>query len=284
MNSSIDKLTLELMSNKSCYKKFLSKNEPTKYNELQIHLSKIKKYYSNIIDITENKLNGHTYTNELDDIFDNYVRTCIKYIEMKEYENQPEYKLENEDMMFETIDNNEEPPVILHTGFSYWGKSITKLSSKIQNKQLENKKNIYNNYIDNEEEQSHLIPIENIKVNNTDVSTSMLGFGFPYRKHSIGTHLTNSIRVQPDTHDVVDVDVDIDVCDEYNLTSPPPHPPHPPHPPIVLTTTIPSTNELSETDLIDDYSKPKQKQKIQYIIYTQPPTTTSFFSKRNSFD
>jgi len=138
MSSSIDKLTLELMSNKSSYKKFLSKNEPEKYNEMQSHLSKIKKYYSKIIDITENHLNEVKFTNELDDAFDNYVRTCIKYIEMKEFEGTSQ--CDGDDTLFGTIDNKDtffrEDPLVKNAGnigFSYWGKTITKVGgAKIQ--------------------------------------------------------------------------------------------------------------------------------------------------------
>lgn len=140
MSSSIDKLTLELMSNKSSYKKFLSKSEPEKYNEIQYHLSKMKKHCSKIIDITKNQFNEVKYTNELDEAFDNYVRTCIKYIEMKEFESMPEYKSEKEceedDVLFGTIDNEDvvstEDPLVktsVNMGFSYWGKSITKIKN-----------------------------------------------------------------------------------------------------------------------------------------------------------
>jgi phosphoribosyl-dephospho-CoA transferase len=129
------------MCNKSSYKKFLSKNEPEKYEEIQSHFSKIKKYYSKILDITKNQMGEMKFTNELDEAFDNYVRTCIKYIEMKEMEETPGYKLEkewdDEDVLFGSIDNEDtvsrEEPFLKNTGnigYSYWGKSITKVGNR----------------------------------------------------------------------------------------------------------------------------------------------------------
>ena len=42
--NNIDKLTLELLINKSQYKKYVQKNDPVKYSENQIYLGKITKY------------------------------------------------------------------------------------------------------------------------------------------------------------------------------------------------------------------------------------------------
>jgi hypothetical protein len=48
----IDKLTLELLTNKSQYKKYLSKEDPKRFQENKEYLEKIQKNKSKILRIT----------------------------------------------------------------------------------------------------------------------------------------------------------------------------------------------------------------------------------------
>jgi len=100
----IDKLTLELLMNKTQYNKYLLIKDPSKYEELQEYLEKVAKYKDIIMQITEEYLDDHNKQNftELDEAFSNYVKSCIRFIEMKKIEEEPRYEKETdaEDVMF----------------------------------------------------------------------------------------------------------------------------------------------------------------------------------------
>ena len=128
-NSSLDKITLELLINKKQYSKYLSKSDPSKYEEHKTHLSKVELYLEKILHLTRELLNDpdKQVTTDINTSFNEYVKTCIEYIEMKDYEtkcnnvyNNDEDEDEDEDeMLFGKMDD---PPKTS----SYWGKSIRK--------------------------------------------------------------------------------------------------------------------------------------------------------------
>jgi hypothetical protein len=126
-------ITLELMCNKKKYNKVLEKTNPKKFEEQREHLTKIEKYSPKIMNLTEKLLGSPDtqITNEINNAFDEYSKICIRYFEMKEYENKfanhhEKEEEDDEDILFGRIDNEEyilEKPSIPH---SYWGKSIIK--------------------------------------------------------------------------------------------------------------------------------------------------------------
>jgi len=83
--SYIDKITLELLLNKSAYQKYLSKTDPDKHNEYQEFVKKMREFKSNILEMTENLIDcqKNNYTNEVSNAFDNYIRALIKYLEIE---------------------------------------------------------------------------------------------------------------------------------------------------------------------------------------------------------
>jgi heptaprenylglyceryl phosphate synthase len=85
-NPSIDKLTMELLLNKTHYAKYLSKTDPQKHSEYQEFLGKLSTYREDILTMTETLLCNpkKMYTNEVGQAFDNYVQTLIKYLEIEE--------------------------------------------------------------------------------------------------------------------------------------------------------------------------------------------------------
>ena len=85
-NPSIDKLTMELLLNKTHYAKYLSKTDPQKHSEYQEFLGKLSTYREDILTMTETLLVNpkKMYTNEVGQAFDNYVQTLIKYLEIEE--------------------------------------------------------------------------------------------------------------------------------------------------------------------------------------------------------
>jgi hypothetical protein len=128
-NAEIDKWTLELLINKTQYNKYLSKTDPSKYQKHQEHLMKIELYLEKIMELTHDLLENpeKQITTDINTSFEQYIKTCIHYFEMKEYEekcSQSENQSEDndDDMMFGKIDDSSTPT----KGSSFWGKSIYK--------------------------------------------------------------------------------------------------------------------------------------------------------------
>jgi hypothetical protein len=140
----MDRLTLELFTNKSQYKKYLSKIEPENYNEMQSFREKCLEHKCEILKQVEMLLN-ETDDNQnqyIQDYFGIFAREIIKDIEKKRqkevdsiYDNDNDNDNENdeyddEDVLFppdKMVDNSE--PV---EKYSFWGKErvIQQNSSK----------------------------------------------------------------------------------------------------------------------------------------------------------
>lgn len=134
----MDNITLELMCNKKNYNKILAKTNPKKFEERREHLTKVNKYSNKIKNLTEELLCSPDtqITNEVNTAFEEYSKICIRYFEMKEYENKHNTEKENVDddeILFGNMDNEVEnevdtikPKDFYNITSSYWGKSIKK--------------------------------------------------------------------------------------------------------------------------------------------------------------
>jgi hypothetical protein len=139
----IDKMTLELLMNKSKYNKYIAKTDPKKYDEQQQECAKIQKYAERIANLTEELLNNpyKPIQNDINDSFMNYVKTCIYHFEIKDYEKRHEkdsYEkddVDEESVLFGEMDNDanntdsEYNNQHQKTTSSYWGKSIKKMNA-----------------------------------------------------------------------------------------------------------------------------------------------------------
>jgi hypothetical protein len=113
--NNIDKLTLELLTNKSQYTKYIQKNDPAKYSENKLYLGKIDKYrnklgymFSSLLENPEQQI-----ATDINRDFTFFVKTCIQYFELKEMENsQQDYNGDplDEDVLFGSISNEVIPP------------------------------------------------------------------------------------------------------------------------------------------------------------------------------
>lgn len=114
-NKHIDNLTLELFMNKGMYNKYIQRTNPQKYEENQTLFMKLKKYKNHIIELTNDLVENpdKQITNDVNDIFQAYVKELIRYFEMKAIE-IPSKKYNDEDMLF----GDDAEPV----SSSYWGK------------------------------------------------------------------------------------------------------------------------------------------------------------------
>jgi hypothetical protein len=143
-NPKIDKLTLELLTNRSHYKKYLSKEQPEKYEKKQSHLSKIHKYASKIKSLMLDLLLDPEMpvTNDVNGSFNQFLNVCVRHFEMREIEDRGAgYKAEiddaefedDEDTLFGSMDEPDEPPISrFEDPFtkSLWGTGAVKLRKK----------------------------------------------------------------------------------------------------------------------------------------------------------
>jgi hypothetical protein len=95
----IDKLTLELLINKNQYRKFLAKTDPTKSKEYEDYLDQLNQYKDHILNITHDLLEKPTMqiSTEINEVFETYVKTVIRYLQIKEMEDKNEYSYENDE-------------------------------------------------------------------------------------------------------------------------------------------------------------------------------------------
>lgn len=117
-NEYIDKITLELLINKNQYNKYIANTDPEKYKKISEFSAKLLKYQNKIMNLTEEYCSSTKVqkNNEMDDMFNNYARSCIRYFEMKEFEQSyTSEHVEEADVLFDMT------PV-----HSFWGKGATK--------------------------------------------------------------------------------------------------------------------------------------------------------------
>ena len=144
----IEKMTLELLTNKNQYNKYLSKEDPKKFREHQEYLEKIAKFKGKILNLSKQFLENpeKSFNLEMDEMFSIFAKTSIKYLEMRELENENLYNMkedkqeeqEQEETLFGNMDENVESiddfeldenlkfnPMMN----SFWGKNIKKYKS-----------------------------------------------------------------------------------------------------------------------------------------------------------
>jgi len=135
----IDKMTMELLMNRSKYNKYIAKNDPKKYDDQQKESDKIRRYAHRIASLTEELLQDphKPIQHDINECFMNYVKTCIYHFETTDYDQKGvkdsyEKDDDDEDTMFNCDndnDNNNDNNRRGEKGSSYWGKSITKINN-----------------------------------------------------------------------------------------------------------------------------------------------------------
>ena len=100
--NNLAQLTLELFMNKNAYNRYMEKTDPNKYDENQRYISQMQKNKSRILDITRRFIENPDLqiTVEMNDMFSDYCKTCLKYFELKDLENSCQSK-QDEDNMFD---------------------------------------------------------------------------------------------------------------------------------------------------------------------------------------
>jgi hypothetical protein len=108
--STIDEMTLQLLTNHVQYKRYLSKSNPAKYAEKREFLNRIDKYKSRISELTAILLENpeKPITNEINDIFNEYTKVLCRHFEMKDLENTETKYSENYDYREEGEEDDDE--------------------------------------------------------------------------------------------------------------------------------------------------------------------------------
>lgn len=109
-NRYVNDITLNLLMNRCHHKKYVSKINPEQHNQEQKHYSSLRKYKNQIIDITRELLSqpDKQITTDVNEIFEGYTKTLIRYFKMKELENKETYDNSDEDVLFGNMDESEE--------------------------------------------------------------------------------------------------------------------------------------------------------------------------------
>jgi sugar-specific transcriptional regulator TrmB len=108
-NESIDKMTLELLMNKTQYQKYVSKTNPKRFSEMEKYHNSIVMHKHQIMNLTEIFLNepDKQITNDVNEAFEYYAKTLIQYFQMKLLEEEEEYT-DYSDTLFVGMDDDKE--------------------------------------------------------------------------------------------------------------------------------------------------------------------------------
>ena len=87
----LDKLTLELLMNKTTYKRYVEKTDPKKFDERQQFLTRVRKYRARILSLTEDYLENPDIQVSLDmnQAFDDYMKSAIRHLEDVDIQSRP---------------------------------------------------------------------------------------------------------------------------------------------------------------------------------------------------
>ena len=81
----IDEITMKLLSNQTSYSKYLHKTDDSRYKEEQQFIEDCKTFKQDIKEVTNElcKCKQHNYGSDVNEAFNNYARTLIRYLEVK---------------------------------------------------------------------------------------------------------------------------------------------------------------------------------------------------------
>lgn len=157
----IDKITLELLTNKPRYQKYLETTDPKQYSKINQLRHSIDKYKHIIMDITNELCNNPDDNSRTDDITESYIvfaKNCIKYIKTKELEADNPYnnikddeymfsecddierKIKNDYKVYDNVDTTKDDNADETDLQSYWGKGAIKSQTSYDIRMLAKKR------------------------------------------------------------------------------------------------------------------------------------------------
>jgi len=121
-------VTLDCMMNKSQKNKYMAKTNPEQHNKEKKKNKLMEKYKIRILELTRKKLENFELeiTNDVDESFDDYIKTLFRYFKMKDIEENGIDK-DEDDILFNDMDSSEDESLKKSKDItSIWGNVITK--------------------------------------------------------------------------------------------------------------------------------------------------------------
>ena len=133
-NDYINNITMNFLMNKSQHKKFISTEDPAQYEREQKHIRSLRKHKNEIMDLTRRLIYepDTQITTDVNESFNDYTRTLLRYLKMKEIENKGYDNNSDDDMLFGNVDESDDDSVMepdsLKTNdiTSFWGTKLIK--------------------------------------------------------------------------------------------------------------------------------------------------------------
>lgn len=133
-NEYINNITMNFLMNKSQHKKFISTEDPAQYEREQKHIRSLRKHKNEIMDLTRRLIcePDTQITTDVNESFNDYTRTLLRYLKMKEIENKGYDNDSGDDMLFGNVDESEDEEVtepdspMTNDITSFWGTKLIK--------------------------------------------------------------------------------------------------------------------------------------------------------------
>lgn len=133
-NEYINNITMNFLMNKSQHKKFISTEDPAQYEREQKHIRSLRKHKNEIMDLTRRLIcePDTQITTDVNESFNDYTRTLLRYLKMKEIENKGYDNNSDDDMLFGNVDESDDDSVMepdspkTNDITSFWGTKLIK--------------------------------------------------------------------------------------------------------------------------------------------------------------
>lgn len=141
----LDQLTIELLTNKKHFNKYLSNNDPEKYEIEMTRQHQINKYRSRIVNLVNEILFNQEFmvSNELQTPFNQFLDACFNHfesIDLNETNDDTLFPYEESETVLlpdadERLNIKNDNPVLNNldiylTNKSFWGNNIKKINTK----------------------------------------------------------------------------------------------------------------------------------------------------------
>lgn len=95
----IDEITMKLLTNQTSYSKYLHKTDDSRYKEEQQFIEDCKTFKQDIQKITNElcKCKQHIYGSDVNEAFNNYAHTLIRYLEVKKRSDEIQKEYDQDD-------------------------------------------------------------------------------------------------------------------------------------------------------------------------------------------
>ena len=106
----INNITMNFLMNKSQHKKYISEEDPARYEREQKHIRTLKKHKNEIIELTRRLIcePDTQITTDVNESFNDYTRTLLRYLKMKDIEKKGYDNDSDNETLFGNIDESDE--------------------------------------------------------------------------------------------------------------------------------------------------------------------------------